>query len=59
VLELANGVSLDFADDHGPVLPRHYAFPVDDAKSDEIFGRIKQGGLDYLAGRALVMRSRR
>jgi hypothetical protein len=49
VLELANGVSLDFADDHGPVVPRHYAFLVDDAEFDEIFGRIKQRGLQYSA----------
>jgi catechol 2,3-dioxygenase-like lactoylglutathione lyase family enzyme len=49
VLELANGVSLDFADDHGPVVPRHYAFLVDDAEFDEILGRIKQRGLDYWA----------
>jgi catechol 2,3-dioxygenase-like lactoylglutathione lyase family enzyme len=49
VLELANGVSLDFADDHGPVVPRHYAFLVDDGEFDEIFGRIKARGLDYWA----------
>lgn len=49
VLELANGVSLDFADDHGAVVPRHYAFLVDDAEFDEIFGRIRQRGLEYWA----------
>jgi len=49
VLELANGVSLDFADDHGSVVPRHYAFLVDNAEFDEIFGRIKQRGLEYWA----------
>ena len=49
VLELANGVSLDFADDHGPVVPRHYAFLVENAEFDEIFGRIKERGLDYWA----------
>jgi catechol 2,3-dioxygenase-like lactoylglutathione lyase family enzyme len=49
VLELANGVSLDFTDDHGPVVPRHYAFLVDDPDFDEIFGRIKQRGLEYWA----------
>jgi catechol 2,3-dioxygenase-like lactoylglutathione lyase family enzyme len=49
VLELTNGVSLDFADDHGPVVPRHYAFLVEDAEFDAIFGRIKARGLDYWA----------
>jgi catechol 2,3-dioxygenase-like lactoylglutathione lyase family enzyme len=49
VVELANGVSLDFADDHGDVVPRHYAFLVDDAEFDEIFGRIKERGLEYWA----------
>jgi extradiol dioxygenase family protein len=49
VVELANGVSLDFADDHGDVVPRHYAFLVTDDEFDEIFGRIKERGLDYWA----------
>jgi catechol 2,3-dioxygenase-like lactoylglutathione lyase family enzyme len=49
VVQLANEVSLDFADDHGPVVPRHYAFLVDDAEFDEIFGRIKERGLEYWA----------
>ena len=49
MLELANGVSLDFADDHGPVVPRHYAFLVDDPDFDEIFGRIVERGLEYWA----------
>ena len=49
VLELANGVSLDFADDHGPIVPRHYAFLVEDAEFDEIFGRIKERDLEYWA----------
>ena len=49
VVELSNGVSLDFADDHGDVVPRHYAFLVDDREFDEIFGRIKARGLDYWA----------
>jgi catechol 2,3-dioxygenase-like lactoylglutathione lyase family enzyme len=49
VVELANGVSLDFADDHGDVVPRHYAFLVSEPEFDEIFGRIKQRGLEYAA----------
>jgi catechol 2,3-dioxygenase-like lactoylglutathione lyase family enzyme len=49
VVELSNGVSLDFADDHGEIVPRHYAFLVEDQEFDEIFGRIKDRGLDYWA----------
>ena len=49
VVELSNGVSLDFADDHGDIVPRHYAFLVTDAEFDEIFGRIQDRGLDYWA----------
>jgi hypothetical protein len=49
VVELDNGVSLDFADDHGPGRPQHYAFLVSEAEFDEIFGRIKERGLAYWA----------
>ena len=49
VLTLANGVSLDFADDHGPVHPQHYAFLVGESEFDEIFGRIRERGLSYWA----------
>ena len=49
VVELDNGVSLDFADDHGPAHPQHYAFLVSEAEFDEVFGRIKERGLTYWA----------
>lgn len=49
VVELGNGVSLDFADDQGPVCSQHYAFLVSEAEFDKIFGRIKQRGLTYWA----------
>src|SRR5438876_12051608 len=49
VVQLSNDVSLDFADDHGEVVPRHYAFLVGESEFDEIFGRIKDRGLDYWA----------
>lgn len=48
-LETANGVSLDYADTAGAVTPQHYAFLVSDTEFDEIFGRIKDQGLDYWA----------
>ena len=49
VVELDNGVSLDFADDHGPAHPQHYAFLVSETEFDEIFARIKERGLPYWA----------
>jgi catechol 2,3-dioxygenase-like lactoylglutathione lyase family enzyme len=49
VVELNNDVSLDFADDHGPAHPQHYAFLVDESDFDDIFARIKQRGLTYWA----------
>lgn len=49
VVQVDNDVSLDFADDHGPVHPQHYAFLVNEERFDEIFGRIRERGLDYWA----------
>lgn len=42
-------LTLDFADGAG-FEPHHYAFHVDDAAFDAIFGRIKQAGLAYGSG---------
>ena len=41
VVELDNGVSLDFADAEGPIRSRHYAFLIGEADFDAVFGRIK------------------
>ena len=48
VVEVANGVSLDFMDDP-QVHPRHYAFLVSEQEFDEILGRIRDRGLDHWA----------
>ena len=48
VVELANGVSLDFVDDP-EIHPRHYAFLVTEAEFDQIFGRIQERGLPFWA----------
>jgi catechol 2,3-dioxygenase-like lactoylglutathione lyase family enzyme len=48
VVQVANGVSLDFMDDP-QVHPRHYAFLVSEEEFDEILGRIRARGLDYWA----------
>lgn len=49
VVDLENGVSLDFIDDAGPPHPQHYAFLVTEDEFDAIFGRIKARGLDHWA----------
>jgi catechol 2,3-dioxygenase-like lactoylglutathione lyase family enzyme len=49
VVQVDNEVSLDFADDHGPAHPQHYAFLVDEKAFDEIFARIQERGLPYWA----------
>ena len=47
VVELDNGVSLDFADAEGPIRPQHYAFLISEADFNAVFGRIKDRDLDY------------
>jgi catechol 2,3-dioxygenase-like lactoylglutathione lyase family enzyme len=42
-------VSLDFADEPGPITPQHYAFLVSEPEFDAIFGRIRERGLNYWA----------
>lgn len=49
VVQVDNDVSLDFADEHGPVHPQHYAFLVSESEFDEIFSRIRSRGLTYWA----------
>jgi catechol 2,3-dioxygenase-like lactoylglutathione lyase family enzyme len=47
VVDLENGVSLDYYQKEGPVSPQHYAFLVGDAEFDAAFGRIQEEGLSY------------
>ena len=49
VVETANGVQLDFADDQGKPHPQHYAFIVSEPEFDEIRERIVDRGLPYWA----------
>ena len=49
VVELKNGVSLDYYQKEGAVSPQHYAFLVSDEEFDAGFGRIKAMGLPYWA----------
>jgi catechol 2,3-dioxygenase-like lactoylglutathione lyase family enzyme len=47
VVDLENGVSLDYYQKEGPVSPQHYAFLVSDAEFDSAFERIQEQGLSY------------
>ena len=49
VVELSNGVSLDFMQADGRVHPQHYAFLVTEDEFDAILGRIQDKGLTYWA----------
>jgi extradiol dioxygenase family protein len=49
VVTLANGASLDIADDHGDPHPQHYAFLVSDDEFDAIHGRLVDRGITYWA----------
>lgn len=49
VVDLANGVSLDFYQKEGSVAQQHYAFLVGEEEFDASFERIKERGLDYWA----------
>lgn len=49
VVEVANGVSLDFLDNPDTIDPQHYAFLISEAEFDQIFGRIRARGLAHWA----------
>ena len=48
VVQLGNGVSLDYADGSGPH-PQHYAFLVSEDEFTEIYGRIRDRGMQHWA----------
>ena len=49
VVELGNGVSLDFVTEGGQIHPQHYAFLVSEDEFDAIHARIVERGLEYWA----------
>lgn len=49
VVELDNGVSLDFASADGPIHAQHYAFLISEADFDAVLERIIARGLEYWA----------
>ena len=49
VVDTGNGVSLDYYEVDGQPATQHYAFLVSEEEFDQIFGRIRERGLDYWA----------
>lgn len=49
VVELSNGVSLDYYETKGEISPQHYAFLVGEEDFDESFDRICSRGIPYWA----------
>lgn len=49
VVELDNGVSLDFLEKEGKVSEQHYAFLIGEEDFDGVFDRIKASGTGYWA----------
>jgi len=49
VVQLGNGVSLDFYAQEGEIASQHYAFLVSDKEFDPIFARVRAKGLTYWA----------
>ena len=49
VVEVDNGVSLDFHEVEGEIASQHYAFLVSEDEFDQIFGRIVEQRLDHWA----------
>jgi catechol 2,3-dioxygenase-like lactoylglutathione lyase family enzyme len=49
VVDVSNGISLDFDEDGPDIQPQHYAFLVSEEEFDEIFGRLLERGLPHWA----------
>jgi catechol 2,3-dioxygenase-like lactoylglutathione lyase family enzyme len=49
VVELDNGVSLDFMGGYSDVRTQHYAFLIDEPDFDAVLGRIRERGLEHWA----------
>jgi len=49
VVELDNGISLDFHETDDEIVPQHYAFLIDEGDFDRIFGRILERKLEHWA----------
>lgn len=48
-VQVENGVTLDFAEAEGEVVPQHYAFLVGEREFDRVLARVRDRGLEYWA----------
>ena len=58
VIELGNGVLLDFRDTDDAIASQHYAFLVDDESFDAAFARMRARGLTHWAESRKIARRR-
>lgn len=49
VVELSNGVSLDFHETDSKIAPQHYAFLLSEDEFDQVFGRIQARRVEHWA----------
>ena len=49
IVDLDNGVSLDFHDTDGEIAPQHYAFLIGEDDFDDVYGRIRERDLGHRA----------
>ncbi len=49
MVEVANGVTLDFMNTDDEIAPQHYAFLISEPEFDEIFGRIRERNIPFWA----------
>ena len=49
VVEFSNGVSLDFHETDSEIASQHYAFLIGEEDFDQVFGRIRERGLEHWA----------
>ena len=49
IVELANGVSLDFHETDGAIASQHYAFLLSEDEFDQVFGRIREQRIEHWA----------
>ena len=49
VVAVDNGISLDFHQQDGEITMQHYAFLISEGEFDQVFGRIRDRGLEHWA----------
>jgi len=49
MVQVDNGITLDFADSDGPITSQHYAFLIGEDDFDEVFARVQARDLPYWA----------